>query len=275
MAVLVVMAAAGAMLMVVVVMMVMMVVIVVTMGLAMRMSLGVGVRLGMGVSLRVRVGMAVTMIVVGMIVMGMVVMAMVVMVPVIVVAMVRALLRPEGAGHRRRGAALSPGEFGPGRIILDIDRIARDLREAVLAAEMPGQPHEAHRVLGADFQQPLGRGLHLDETAIVEPERIAVVERGFHLEIDQKFQAALPLQGRLTAVSRPMVQRHVIDDAVRLHGGLADDGDGADHGGSGSRKRACGRSRLAGDRGRRRPMLGPRRRLQGRLHASLHTAGRA
>ena len=67
----------------------------------------------------------------------------------VVVAMMGAVLRPEAALDRRGGAALAARQFGEGRAVLDIEGIAGKFGEAVLAAEMPGETHEAKRVLGA------------------------------------------------------------------------------------------------------------------------------
>jgi hypothetical protein len=192
-------------------MMIMMVAVFVVSMIVMLMRVG----LGMGVS------MGMTMMVV--------VMSMVVM-PMVVVAVMGAALRSERALHRGGDAALTAHQFRHRRIVLHVDRIAGDLDEAMLAAEMPGQPHEAQRVLGPHLQQALGRGLDLDEAPVLEPQGIAVVDGRFHVEIEQDFSPALARQPRLTAVAGRVIERDRIDHAVGFHGGLADDGGDAGHG---------------------------------------------
>ena len=190
-------------------MMIMMVVVFVVGMIVMLMGVG----LGMGVS------------------MGMMVVVMsVVMMPMVVVAVMGAALRPERALHRGGDAALPAHQFGHRRVVLHVDRIAGDLDEAMLAAEMPGQTHEAQRILGPHLQQALGRGLDLDETPVFEPQGIAVVDGRFHVEIEQEFGPALARQPRLTAVASRMIERDRIDHAVGFHGRFTDDGGDAGHG---------------------------------------------
>jgi len=152
------------------------------------------------------------------------------MVMVLVVAVMGALLGPEGALHRGRRAALPASQLGQRRGVRHVDRIAGDFGEAVLAAEMPGEAHEAQRIFGPDLQKALGRRPHLDEPPILEPQGIAVVDGGLHVEIEQDLRSALPPERRLTAAARSMVEDHRIDDSVGLHGGFADDGGNAGHG---------------------------------------------
>jgi hypothetical protein len=172
--------------------------------------------------MRVGLGMGVSM--------GMMVVVMSVVMPMVVVAVMGAALRPERALHRGGDAALPAHQFRHRRIVLHVDRIAGDLDEAMLAAEMPGQTHEAQRILGPHLQQALGRGLDLDETPVFEPQGIAVVDGRFHVEIEQDFSPALTRQPRLTAVASRVIERDRIDHAVGFHGGLADDGGDAGHG---------------------------------------------
>jgi hypothetical protein len=107
---------------------------------------------------------------VGMIVLVPVGMAMMVVgVVMVVIAHMGAALRLEGALHGRGRAALPPGQLGKGRIVLDVEGIARNLDEAVLAAQVPGEPREAKGVLGPHLQKLLGRSLHLHQTAVLQP----------------------------------------------------------------------------------------------------------
>lgn len=161
----------------------------------------------------------------------MMIMAMVVIVTVMVVrADMGAALRLEGTLNERHSAALPARELSQRRIVLDVKGIVRDLGEAVIAAEVPCEAHEAERVFRLHFQQAFGLGLDLHETAILETQRVAVVDGGFHVEIEMDLGSAIALQMVMTAVAGLMVERHCIDDTVGLHGGLADDGGNAGHG---------------------------------------------
>jgi hypothetical protein len=154
----------------------------------------------------------------------------VVMVPVIVIAVMSAALGLERALHRAGRATLTAHQLGHGRAVFHVERLVGDLEEPVLAAKVPGKTHEAQRVLGPNLQKLLGCRLHLHEPPVLEAQRIAVIDGGFHVEIEHDLGAALGLQGRLAAIARLMVERDRVHDTVGLHGGLADDGGNAGHG---------------------------------------------
>jgi hypothetical protein len=165
-----------------------------------------------------------------MIVMMVLVAMMVVSVVMVVIADMGAALRLEGALHGRGRAALPPRQFGKSRIVLDVESIACDLHKAMLATQVPGEPREAKRILGPHLQKSLRRRLHLHEAAIFQPQGVAVVEGGLHVEIEQDLGSALAFQRRMAAVPRPVIESHRIDDTAGFHGGLADDGGNAGHG---------------------------------------------
>lgn len=55
---------------------------------------------------------------------------------------------------------------------------------------MPGDASQMLRIGAADFQKRLGRRDHLDQTAILEHQRIAAAQRYCALEIEQEFKPA-------------------------------------------------------------------------------------
>jgi len=154
----------------------------------------------------------------------------VMVVSVVVVAHMGAALRPEGALHGRGRAALPPRQFGESRIVLDVEGIARDLHEAVLAAQVPGKARQAKGVLGPHLQKLLRRGFHLHEAAVLQPQGVAIVDGGLHVEIQQDLGSALAFQRRVAAVPRLVIQGQRVDDTLGFHGRLADDGGNAGHG---------------------------------------------
>jgi hypothetical protein len=197
------------MIMLVLMRMLMMAMVVMRMGVML-----MGMRMSMALTVAVGMAMAVTMMVM----------------PMIVVAVMGAALRPEWALDRGCRAALPAHQLGHGRVVLHIEGIGRDLHQAMLTAEVPGEAREAQGVLGFYLQQGLGRRLHLDEAAILQPQGVAVVDGGVHVEIEEDLGAALPLEPRLAAVARLVIESDRVDHTVGLYGGLADDGGDAGHG---------------------------------------------
>jgi hypothetical protein len=190
-----------------------MVVVVVIMPMLVRMIVAVGMIVVMAVRMRMVVAVRVVM-----------------MMPMVVIAHMGAALRLERALHRGHGAALTARQLREGRVVLDIERIARHLSEAMVAAEVPGEAREAQRVLSLHLQQGLRLGLHLHEMPVLEPQGVAVVDGGLHVEIEMDLGSALAFERAMAAVSRRVVEGDGVDDAVGLHGGLADDGGDAGHG---------------------------------------------
>jgi hypothetical protein len=208
-------AAASGAVFVMMLMTVVMVVVAVLMVMPMIMMF-MGMRMGVAVAMALAVAMAVTV--------------MMVVMPVVVIADMDAALRLEGALDGSRGAALPAHEFGDSRVVLDVKGVVRDLHQAVLAAEVPGEAREAQGILGLHLQQRLGRGHDLDELAVLEPQGVTVVDGGFHVEVEQDVGPALGSQRSLTAAASLVVEGDRGDDAVRLHGGSADDGGDTGHG---------------------------------------------
>lgn len=75
-------------------------------------------------------------------------------------------------------------------VAADAQALGHDLGRQMPVAEMPGEPHQMMRIAGADLEQRLSSGDHLDQPAILQHERIAAPKRGRVLEIEQEFQPA-------------------------------------------------------------------------------------
>ena len=158
----------------------------------------------------------------GMLVVGVIVMAM--------AAGIGSLLGPEGARDLGRGAALAAHHLGEHVVVLDIDRVLGDLGRGVAVAHMPGDAHQPQRVFGADLQQVLHRRANRDETAVVEAQRVALVQHCGLVEVEHHLDPAFGAQHRAAALAILMVEGDDVEDAIGLDGGLADDGGGAQHG---------------------------------------------
>ena len=174
---------------------------------------------GMFVAMPMIMGVSVVMAV---IVAGMVAVAVVVMI-------IGAALGLERARHLDHGAALTADHLGQNMVVLDINRIGRDLGRGVPVADVPGDAHQAQRVLGADFQQVLGGGLDLDEAAILELDGIAVAQCGRLVQVEQDVEPAIALERQPAAIAVLVVERQRLDDLVRLDRGLANNGGGTQH----------------------------------------------
>lgn len=146
------------------------------------------------------------------------------------VMVIGAALGLERALDRRHRATLATDQLGEDMILLDIDRIGGDFRRRVAVADMPGEAHQPQRVLGADLEQALRRGLDLHEAAILQLHGVAIGEHGRLVEIEQNVEPAITLERDAAAVAVLMVERQRLDDLVGADGRLADDGGGAQHG---------------------------------------------
>jgi len=193
--------------------------------------------LAMGVMM-VLVRMVVSMLVVVMMLMAVMRMAMIVIMMVVIMpaaagiamsVMVDLLLRLERAFDLHHRATLPAHQLGQVGMAGNIERVDRHFRRNVMAAEMPGEAHQPQRVLGADFQQAFRSGLDLHEAAILQLQRVAIVQRRRLVEINREFEPASSLHGDAAAVAVLITKAERIDDALGADGGLAKDGSGAKH----------------------------------------------
>lgn len=209
-----------------------MAVMVVVMAAAATLAMGMLVIMIVLVAMRVIMAMVLMVMSVAMIVTMMMVMVMMVVPAAAIVAMGMVMnlgLRLERALHLRHGATLPADQLGQGRIGGDIERVGRHLGRDMVATEVPSEAHQPQRVLGADFQELLRRGLDLHEAAVLQLQRVAVVERGRLVERDREFQATLRRHRHPVEAAVAMAEAQRIDDAVGADGGLAKDGSGAKH----------------------------------------------
>lgn len=160
----------------------------------------------------------------------MMIMAMMI-VPAIMPAMIiGAALGLEGTCHLGDRTALTADHLGEHVIVLDVKSISGDLGWGVAVADMPGDAHQAQRVLGPDFKQRFGCGVNGDEAAIIKLDRIALGNDGCLVEIEQKFHASHGFQHGAAALAVLVGEHDRAHDLVGLDGGFADDCGGALHG---------------------------------------------
>lgn len=157
-----------------------------------------------------------------------VIVAMVMMVVTALAVIVRILLRLEGTAHRARRAAAAAHEFG--RALGHVEHLRTDLGGDMVATELPGEPHQTRRVPGPNLQKILLGGAHADQAAVIQLERVAILEHG---PVGQRerddFSGGGRDRGRMFRAGR-VVERERIDDLVGPDCGLADDLEGFRHG---------------------------------------------
>ncbi|EHP90568.1 hypothetical protein MetexDRAFT_4555, partial [Methylorubrum extorquens DSM 13060] len=181
----------------------------------------------------VGVAVPVTMVMMSMSVMAMSVMrmgfvAVMMMVVAALAVIVRSLFRLERAVHglgRAAGAADQLG--GAGR---HIENLRADLRGDMLTAELPGEPQQAGRIAGADFQKRFFGGTHGHEAPVLELQRIAVLKARGTIQVEIDGQASRCGQVRMRLAPGGMIEGHRVDDEIGPNGGLADDQAGFGHG---------------------------------------------
>jgi hypothetical protein len=126
-------------------------------------------------------------------------------------------------------AALAPHHFRQDMVLFDIERIGSDFGWCVTVADMPGDAHQPERILRADLEQRLGCRYDTHQRAVLQLECIAVIQRAGFLEIEQEFGPGFTFEGNAAALAPLVIERNAVNDLVRLHGGFADDGGGAQH----------------------------------------------
>lgn len=189
----------------------------------------------MVVLVAMRVIMAMVSVVVVMVMM-VIVMVMTMVVMIVPAAAIIAMgvvmhfrLRLERTLDHRHRTALPAHQLAERGVVRDVESLSRHLGRDVMAAEMPGEAHQPQRVLGADFQQAFRRGLDLDQRAVFQLQRIAVVQHRRLVERDRELQPARGANAHAVDRAVAMAQRQRIDDALGLDGGLAENGGGAKH----------------------------------------------
>lgn len=154
--------------------------------------------------------------------------AVMMMVVAALAVIVRSLFRLERAVHRLGRAAGAADQLGgAGR---HIENLRADFRGNVLAAELPGEPQQAGRIAGANFQKRFLGGTHGHEAPVLELERIAVLKARGTIQVEIDGQAARRGQVRMRLATRGVVEGHRVDDEIGPNGGLADDQAGFGHG---------------------------------------------
>jgi hypothetical protein len=199
---------------------------------------------GMGMFMRVVMPVLMRMLpaaapALGLVLMLVVMLMMIVVVPVmvivimgvtmIVIADMHDRVRAERARHRARDATLRADDLGQMPIRRDEQRIGGNLDRMMMAADLPGGGKQPGRVLGRDLKELFRRGLHSDEPAILEPQRIAVIQRLALVERHRDGRAANGRHRAMQPLSGGMIEHQRVDDALGLDGGFADNRGGALH----------------------------------------------
>ena len=119
--------------------------------------------------------------------------------------MIGAAFRLEGARHGRHRTAQTADHFGEHMIFFDIDRVRRDLGRCMTIANMPSRFQKPHRILGFDFDQSLRCGFDENKRAILEHNRITIIQRRGLFKIEQKRSALLARKCNASAMTPFMI----------------------------------------------------------------------
>ena len=115
-------------------------------------------------------------------------------------------------------------------ILFNIERVGCHLGWGVAIANVPRRFHQTRRIIGADFDKLLRGCLHKDEAAIIQFQRIAVIQDCRFFKIEQERRALITRELNTAAMAALMIKGNAIDQLLSLHGGLADSLCGAEHG---------------------------------------------
>lgn len=209
----------------------------------------VGVVMAMPVRMRVAVVMAAVIMIVTPVLMSMammmvvapaampvimsvagVMMAVIMMVMMVAAAVVHGQpLRAERPLHRRDGAAEAADGFGQGVVSLQVEGVGGGLGPGVGAAGQQRGAQQPRRIFGAHLQHALGGGAHQHEAAVLQFQGVAVAGDDRRRQGDLHLKAVVGGETRRGAAqgAGAMVEGDGGDDALRLHGGAAGQGDGA------------------------------------------------
>src|SRR5438477_12618741 len=104
--------------------------------------------------------------------------------------------------------------------------IRQDLDRDVAVAEMPGQPRERSEIRGARFQQRLGLGDDLDQTSVVELDRVAHAQRDRLGEIEIDLGSLDAHQPGAPGAALLEIEDDAVDRALGIDLPGGDDGGG-------------------------------------------------
>jgi hypothetical protein len=161
-----------------------------------------------------------------------VIMAMAVMIMAVItmcVIMIGAALGLEGTRHGRHRASQATDHFGEHMIVFDIDCVRRDLSRCMTIADMPSGFQKPHWIFSFDFDQRLRCGFDENERAILELDRIAIIQGRGLFKIEQKRRALLARKRDASAMPPFMIKTHLINHFIGFDGGFAHNRSGPLH----------------------------------------------
>ena len=119
--------------------------------------------------------------------------------------------RVERSVDLRDGRAKAADHVRDDMVIADQQALFAYFRRQMPVAEMPGNAGEMHGVGTGDFQEPLQRGFHLDQPAVLQHQRIPVLQRRHFWEVEEEIKAAIRRQCDAAAMPVVAIQYDVID----------------------------------------------------------------
>ena len=80
-------------------------------------------------------------------------------------------------------------------VAADAQALGHDLRRQMAIAEMPADADEVVRIVAADLEQPLRRGDHFDQPAVLQHQGVAAAQRDGILQVEQELPPATEFIG--------------------------------------------------------------------------------
>ena len=148
---------------------------------------------------------------------------------------ISAAFRPKRTIDARHTAALTTHHLGEHVVVFNVNRICRDLGRRMAIADVPGNAQQPEEIVGTYLEELLRCRFHQHETIIVKTQRIAIVEDGRFIEIEQNGRAAVRRQRDAAAMTGIVVKCDAVSHTIGLDGGAANDGRGPDQ----NRKYRC------------------------------------
>ena len=121
-------------------------------------------------------------------------------------------------------AALPAHHFGQHVIVLNIDRIRGNFGWRMPITDMPCHFQKPQGIIRLDFQQGFGRGFDQNQPAVIEFQRIAIIENGCFFKIEQEGCTLFSIEHHAAFMPAVMIERDLIDHTLDFNRRFAKDG---------------------------------------------------
>lgn len=132
-------------------------------------------------------------------------------------------LRFEGPRDMRNLAALTAHQFREHMIVLNINGIGCQLCRHMTITDQQDCFHKPKRIISLDFKQRFRCRFHKHQPAIIQFERIPIIQNGCLFKIEQKGRAFFPVHDNTLFLSAFVIQHDLVDHTLHFDRRLAQD----------------------------------------------------